>query len=674
MPIDIVNKTEVIETLEKSYEFLSKESKDSIHKMVEQLKENGMGIDAKQLMRNKKERSKGIKVSFDIARTIIIRKRLYSQLLIKSIGNAFILNFSRFNFFQKWNNTIEPFFKDKDKFNEYEEKWLKGIISRCEHYNLKELIALYSSTVTPIESWIENNLKKLPTIEDKKKHYSSVEGFSEVISQKARELMMDVTIKYGVKELPKELAEIYGNKIAEFIHNKHDDIVKRWSDDKLYPALEKIKDKKSSLLVKRIGEVEFDNMLIEKKFTDRFIKNMTEEDSVFIFEKYLNEDYDLPAFWGRTIGLSIDRMKELLDENIWSNPKFQRFVEDAYPILKKKMLEKDVEDRKRMLNPEDTTQEVDNLSKTTPKSERVSKNAILFIDCYWDKKENLFVRCWRYQETTGGMTGRAVYPANESEPLYGFAIPNEEKEEIDTQIKTGTIERSRILKQHHFGKWEKVIDEIFVQFWRKHSHNDKIRHAMNFLKEINSGEYIALRTELERLAVFETEDRKSLGTVDIIKDYFGSKRLYEQKDEPAAIREMERTSLKSIIKDFEKWFYSHGIDPTKIVSDVVNTNVSELKDVKQEVKDESVKVKKENGLISEDVINEIYRLCKKDMEEHPKTKSASYKLIREYLDSNKLVSNKKLDSETKRIRSLVNRRLKNVIKKRRKKIPRFVNK
>jgi hypothetical protein len=312
--------------------------------------------------------------------------------------------------------------------------------------------------------------------------------------------------------------------------------------------------------------------------------------------------------------------------------------------------------RKRIVNPEKNKEEVKTVSNTVLKSSRLSKNALLFVDCYWDRKEDIYVRLWRYHEATGGIMSRALYPANESEPLYGFAIPQKEKEEIDAQIKTGEIERARILKQHYYGKWERVIDENLIQCWRKYNNKNKTLHAISFLEEINSGEYIAIKTELERLAIYEAEDQKYLNTDDIIKDYFGTKSLYLKKDEPSYIREVERVSLKRIRDDFQKWFYSHDVDPIRIVFDTVQKNVSNLE---------------KERLVSEDAINAIFHICKKDMEEHPRKKTASYKLIREYLEITENVPKKKIDIETERVRAVMNRRLKSFLERKKKNIRRY---
>lgn len=195
---------------------------------------------------------------------------------------------------------------------------------------------------------------------------------------------------------------------------------------------------------------------------------------------------------------------------------------------------------------------------------RVSERSTLFIDCYWDRKKRLFIRVWRYRPTTGGSVGHAWIPEETSfGPICGFAVPTKEEEEIQSALRMGST-RKRVLDSNQYGRWEEVKDSTLLKLWQQHANSIKTVWARAFLRNLNEGNYIALVAELERLTKYESEDRKALETDDIVKDYFGPKALHLRTDEPAFIREMERANLRRIIDEFEKWFYSHDIDPTKI--------------------------------------------------------------------------------------------------------------
>jgi hypothetical protein len=195
---------------------------------------------------------------------------------------------------------------------------------------------------------------------------------------------------------------------------------------------------------------------------------------------------------------------------------------------------------------------------------RVSEESIVFVDCYWNSHRRLFVRTWRYAPTTGGHVGKAWYPAGKDiDPLYGFAIPPEEATEINTKIESHP-NKANLLSSYRYGVWERVKGASLLQEWWKCKDDNNFQWAVCFLRRINTENYRKVMHELERLKTFEVDDRRELDTADIVKDFAGSKQLMLRSDEPAFRREIERSSLRMIMIDFEKWFYSHGVDPTTI--------------------------------------------------------------------------------------------------------------
>ncbi|MDD8018602.1 MAG: hypothetical protein PHP42_09535 [Bacteroidota bacterium] len=193
--------------------------------------------------------------------------------------------------------------------------------------------------------------------------------------------------------------------------------------------------------------------------------------------------------------------------------------------------------------------------------EQLSDRIVLFLDCYWDKDNKLYVRYWTYVGTTNGFKGQSWSPQTTS-VLYGFAISREDKKNIDDLIKQG-VDSAKVLNKYRFGLWKEVSDQSMLLAWRNHNTGNEYFRAVNYLVELNTANYFAIKAELKSLSEDEVEDKKHLETNDILKDYF-PKQLYLRKDEPSTIREIERNNLKRIKEDFETWFYSHGINTTNI--------------------------------------------------------------------------------------------------------------
>lgn len=222
---------------------------------------------------------------------------------------------------------------------------------------------------------------------------------------------------------------------------------------------------------------------------------------------------------------------------------------------------------------------------------RISKNCRLFIDCYWDKKENVYVRSRGYNSPIFdfGVVSKAPFDGNiRINPLCGFAISPEEKENIKFQLeqcagKNKFKKMKALLNKFHslYGRWEKNNNPLLLKIWAENKNEDKSKWAKYFLIELNKINYSEVMNELNRLKQNETEDRVVLGVDNFQREHL-SEPLISRHNEPAYLRESERVSLRIIKDDFENWFYAHDTDPLKIyikMSSTVQSQVGEENEI-----------------------------------------------------------------------------------------------
>jgi len=242
-------------------------------------------------------------------------------------------------------------------------------------------------------------------------------------------------------------------------------------------------------------------------FGERFVKALTPDKRQFLFDAFVNDYSEMKKHFAEMLNLSKEKINELLDTVKWTDAKFQRWAnEDAFPVIKERILKTDSEERKKILSSEN--------------GYKVSVICSVWTDIEIDKeKEMILVKGYHYARIDG----------------------------------------STLLKTIQDVEWRKY--DALYRNWIVFLKHSKEVHKSNeeVLGWLNYSAYKILHNELNKLKATEEEDVKWKQSGEaLLKKDFGVT-LRDDLELPA-IRNREREILKQAINELEMWYRKNNLN------------------------------------------------------------------------------------------------------------------
>ena len=346
------------------------------------------------------------------------------------------------------------------------------------------------------------------------------------------------------KIIVENIEKIFGNESLEFLTSSAETLYKRaeiirdfleeklkWFRNEITKEIEEKNGAKSEESDVSIPIIQVEIELFSKRFNEA----LTSENRHFFYNAFINDYSVMEKHFAEMLNLSKEKIIELLDDNIWPNERFQRWVnENAVADIKERMIEIDYEERKKPLKAKEIQKanDDDSIKYTFLKEEWES------IKLRFELKilSRISSEKWEFKHINGDI--------EEDNPCDVL-------DSINSEIQN---------KENEIAKWEKVDSKII-----------KLLDAVDSgsLKEDNAIRALALEANKILYNDVELQILKRNSGKSKFENLIGDKSLKECKDiVRTTIEELER--IKNFLSEKLNWLKNNIAAQTEEIKTIAN--------------------------------------------------------------------------------------------------------